>query len=289
MENKTPKIFLMIITLICFILMIVSYIQSSALNPVREYMGYILVPVQRGVSAFGSDVYNAIEENKNLHQVYDENQELKRRLNTLEEENSRLRSETLELVRLRKLYSLDLEYLQYPKVAARVIARDSEKWFQVFRIDKGRADGIAEGMNVLSGAGLCGIVTDVGSNYATVRSIIDSESNVYAMAQHSADTCLVKGDAILFEEGLLQLTNINKNSGIQDGDAIVTSNLSTKYLPGILIGYADNIQVNSQHLTKSGTLIPVADFRNLQEVLVITQVKTEGEGAAAAPEEEHEN
>ena len=74
---------------------------------------------------------------------------------------------------------------------------------------------------------------------------------------------------------MLLITNINKNARLNDGDAIVTSNLSTKYLPGILIGYASEIKINSQHLTKSGRLIPVADFDNLQEVLVITVLKSE--------------
>ena len=79
----------------------------------------------------------------------------------------------------------------------------------------------------------------------------------------------------LFEEGVLSLTNIDRNANIADGDAIVTSNISTKFLPGILIGYASDITIDSQHLTMSGKLIPVADFDGLQEVLVITQTKSE--------------
>ena len=83
------------------------------------------------------------------------------------------------------------------------------------------------------------------------------------------------GDLQLFEDGRLRISNIYKNAGMSDGDAIVTSNISTKFLPGILIGYAADIQVDAQQLTKSGTLIPVADFDNLQEVFVITQKKAD--------------
>lgn len=68
--------------------------------------------------------------------------------------------------------------MQYNKIGARVIARDSEKWFQVFRINKGSSDGVAVDMNVVADGGLVGIVTDVGANYATVRSIIDDSSRV---------------------------------------------------------------------------------------------------------------
>jgi len=256
-------------------LMAVSYVQSSVLDPVRSYAGYFLTPVQSGISRFGLRVSGEISERRHLHEVYDENAVLRARVEELTEENSRLRSETLELERLRGLYVLDQEYMQYPKVAARVIARDSQKWFRVFRIDKGMADGITRDMNVLCGGGLIGIVTEVGANYATVRSIIDDESNVYGMSQYSGDTCLVKGNITSYEDGMLDLTNIDKNAVFNDGDAVITSTLSTKFLPGLLIGYASDIKINSQHLTKSGKLIPVANFDNLQEVLVITQIKTE--------------
>ncbi|MBQ9420621.1 MAG: rod shape-determining protein MreC [Lachnospiraceae bacterium] len=275
MKNRLSKNILIVITILCGFLMVVSYVQSSVLEPVRYYAGYFLTPIQSGINRFGTTVSNRIREQRHLHEVYAENERLQGRLEVLTEENNRLRSDMLELERLRALYELDQDYMQYPKVAARVIARDSQKWFRVFRIDKGLADGITRDMNVLCGGGLVGIVTEVGANYATVRSIIDDESNVYAMSQYSSDTCLVQGNITAYEDGTLNITNIDKNAVFNDGDAVITSPLSTKFLPGILIGYASDISINSQHLTKSGKLIPVADFDNIQEVLVITQVKTE--------------
>lgn len=275
LHNRLSKNILIVITILCGFLMVVSYLQSSLLEPVRYYAGYFLTPVQSGINRFGVTVSNSIREQRHLHEVYDENRRLQERVDALTEENNRLRSDELELERLRELYRLDQNYMQYPKVAARVIARDSQKWFRVFRIDKGLSDGITKDMNVLSGGGLVGIVTEVGANYATVRSIIDDESNVYAMSQYSSDTCLVKGNITAYEDGTLDITNIDKNAVFNDGDAVVTSTLSTKFLPGILIGYAADISINSQHLTKSGKLIPVADFDNIQEVLIITQVKTD--------------
>mgnify|MGYP000367500868 CR=1 FL=1 len=87
--------------------------------------------------------------------------------------------------------------MQYKKIAARVIAKDSGNWFQVFRIDKGADDGIQEDMNVMAGGGLVGIVTDVGANYATVRAIIDDDSNVSGMSLRTGDTCNVSGNLTL--------------------------------------------------------------------------------------------
>ena len=280
MENRGSKYILIILSVLCTVMIVLSSINDRLIDPVRNVVGSILVPVQKGLNYTGTSAYNWVIELRNLDIAYQENRNLRERIAALEEENNRLTSDTLELKRLRELYSLDQKYMEYSKVAARVIAKDSEKWFQIFRVDKGAADGIRKDMNVLNGSGLCGIVTDVGEHYATVRSIIDDESHVSAMSQYSADICIVSGDLTLYEDGLLRLSNIDKYANISNGDAIVTSNISTKFLPGLLIGYASDIEVNSQHLTKSGLLIPAAAFDNLQEVLIITQLKTDAEISA---------
>ena len=137
--------------------------------------------------------------------------------------------------------------------------------------------GVEVDSNVIAGGGLVGIVTDVGANYATVRSIIDDLSRVSAMGLRTGDKCIVAGDLTLYQEGRLAITNITKDGDIQDGDQIVTSNISSKFLPGILVGYASDITIDSEHLTKSGYLVPVADFDDLQEVLVIVGTKETGE------------
>ena len=240
-------------------------------------MGYVLSPIQSGVNRVGTSLYNGISNYSTLRSAMAEKQALQERIDALVEENSRLQSEQFELQRLRELYDLDQDYMQYQKIGARVIAKDSGDWFQVFRINKGSADGVQVDANVMAGGGLVGIVTDVGAHYATVRSIIDDSSRVSAMAQQSGDSCIVAGDLQLFKEGRLKLSYMEKDDDIKDGDMIVTSNISGKFLPGILVGYATDITVDyNDNLTKSGYLIPAARFDRLQEVLVITDLKDAG-------------
>ena len=143
---------------------------------------------------------------------------------------------------------------------------------------------------LLVNGGLIGIVTDVGLNYATVRTIIDDSSNVSGMSQRTGDICNVAGDMELYEQGRLGLDHIRKESDIESGDRIVTSNISEVYLPGILIGYAENVVTDANNITKSGALIPAGTFEGLQEVLVITQLKNElqiGDEAAEEAPEDH--
>lgn len=276
MEKKRSKYLLIGLTVICILLIGITSIKDGVLEPLRTGVGYVLVPLQTGVNAVGRGIYNGIRDYTQLKDALEENESLKEEVAHLTEENNRLQANQFELARLRDLYELDQEYMNYEKIGARIIAKDSGDWFQVFRINKGSADGVEVDDNVIAGGGLVGIVTDVGANYATVRSIIDDSSRVSAMALQSGDNCIVAGDLTLFEEGRLRITNITRDGDVKNGDPIVTSNISSKFLPGILIGYAADITVDSERLTKSGYLIPVADFDNLQEVLIITDTKETG-------------
>ena len=274
---KNSKYILAGLSFFCIVLIAVTSINNSILTPLRTGVGYVLIPFQSGVNAIGTSLYNHIRDFSTMQEAQAENEELKGRVAELTEENNRLQAEQYELERLTELYALDQDYMQYEKVAARVIAKDSGNWFQIFRINKGSNDGIKENMNVIAGGGLVGIVTDVGANYATVRSIIDDASRVSCMSMRSGDNCIVSGDLTLFQEGLLGLDHVKKEADIQEGDKIVTSNISDVFLPGILVGYATELTTDSNNVTKSGQIVPVAEFDNLQEVLVITQLKDGGE------------
>ena len=275
MESKRSKYILIGLSVFCILLIGISSVNDGFLSPLRNGVGYVLTPIQSGINRAGSAAYEKIRNYSNLQDALAENEELKSRVASLTEENNRLQLEQFELDRLRELDVRGQEDMQYQRVGARVIARDSGDWFQIFRIDKGARDGIRKDMNVIAGGGLVGIVTDVGDNYATVRSIIDDSSQVYAMAMQSGTNCVVEGDLTLYREGRLRLTHIPQDGDVKEGDRIVTSNISSVFLPGLLIGYAADISVDSSRVTQSGYLVPVAQFDTLQEVLVITDLKSE--------------
>ena len=89
-----------------------------------------------------------------------------------------------------------------------------------------------------------------------------------------SDRCIVSGDLRLINEGKLQFIHLKDNDDrIQEGEKIVTSDVSEKFLPGILIGYVSEIEEDPNNLTKTGTLTPVVDFEHIREVLVIKELK----------------
>ena len=107
-------------------------------------------------------------------------------------------------------------------------------------------------MNVIADGGLVGLVEEVSSNSATVRSIIDDSSSVSAMTSSTSDTCIVSGDLRLISDGKLAFSQLNTTDTVSE------------------------ITEDSNHLTKKGYIIPVVDFQHIQEVLVIKELKQQG-------------
>lgn len=273
-NKNRGKTTLMVLCAICIALIVLSAVGLQASGPVGEAAGYIITPLQKGLNSIGSFLSGLSSNMSDAATLREENERLQTQVDTLTAENSELVLDKEELERLQTLLDLRDEYSDYDTVGAHVISKGSGNWFSTFTIDKGTDDGITEDCNVLAGAGLCGIVTQAGKNWARVRAIIDDDSNVSAMISTTSDTCIIAGNLQLIDEGTISLVKLtDDNNHVHVGDKVVTSNISEKFLPGILIGYISELNNDANNLTKSGTVNPAVDFKHLQEVLVIRTKK----------------
>lgn len=268
------KYLLLLLTGVCIILMAITFLTDYSSLPLNKVVGYAVVPFQKGVSSVGTWISTRVDELGELQIILQENQELKKQIDELTIQNTQLQQDKYELNNLRELLQLDEQYSSYEKVGARVIARDTGNWFHAFTIDKGLDDGLAVDMNVIASGGLVGRIIDIGDNWAKVNSIINDDSNVSGMTLASSDTMIVTGSLQLMSEGVIGFEQLNDSKGhVELGDKVVTSNISDKYLPGILIGYISDMEQDSNNITKSGKITPAVDFAHLEEVLVILETK----------------
>ncbi|MCQ2501258.1 MAG: rod shape-determining protein MreC [Lachnospiraceae bacterium] len=270
------KHLLAILTFFCIAAIALTLTSKVSFTPVRNIAGTILLPFQKGVNTVGNLLTDTKNIARNKEDIIAENEDLKRQINELKERAVLKEEDEQELARLRELYALDQNYSEYSKIAAQVISKDPSNWFNSFIINRGTEDGVNVEMNVITNGGLVGIITEAGPHWASVRSIIDDNSNVSGMTMTTADNCIVSGDLTLKDEGKLSFYQMHTENQINSGEKIVTSNISDKYLPGILIGYIDEVTDDSNHLTKTGVIVPTVDFRHIQEVLVITTLKQTG-------------
>ena len=265
---------LAIMTFLCVGLIAAVFASGISTAPLRNLAGYVVIPFENSVNEIGKGLTKIKDSFRSKEDLMEENEQLRQQIASLTEQNNALVLDQSDLEDLRAMYELDQEYDEYPKVAAEIISKDPGNWYDIFVINKGSKDGIQKDMNVIADRGLVGIVTEVGNHWATVRSIIDDSSNVSGQAVSTSDTCVVHGDLELIDEGKLRFSQMyDENDEIQEGERIVTSNISDKYVAGLFIGYVSDVEMDSNNLTKTGTIVSPVDFAHLKDVLVITTLK----------------
>lgn len=215
--KNSSQIYLYFFSILCAILVVLSFKFSDRLSGVKATVGDIMSPMQSGINKVGKAISDKMDLLHSKEDLLAENKQLKEKIDAISYDNKILAGENNDLDNYRELYQLDQKYPDYPKVAATVIGRDGNNWFHLFTIDKGKKDGIAVDMNVIAGNGLVGIVSEVGDHYAKVRAIIDDKSNVSAMFENTGETCIVKGNMESIYKGYIDVTMISNNVTAKTG------------------------------------------------------------------------
>ncbi len=260
------------ISVIFFFIIILTWESGGEVSSFEKSVSYVIIPLQKGMSYFSDKLQKDVYAIKNLSKLKEMNEELQKEVDELTYENIVLKQSKDELNRLRELYQLDKKYDDFPKIGARVIAKNPGNWYNEFTIDKGSDDGIQNGMVVLSGAGLCGRIIKAASNYSVVMAIIDDRSGVSAAIARTDDTLIVRGNLALFNDGFLEAVNIKDGANPVVGDQVLTSHLGDYFPSGILIGKIVDLESGVGGLTKKAYIKPYVDFKNIREVLVIDKL-----------------
>ena len=273
-KKKLKSKYILLILVVISVILIAFTILVKKSGRLYKAFGHLITPIEKVITKAETAFSGSIAVFQDKDKLIEENESLKTAYEDLSEQITSLQIENAMLKEYKDLYTLDNTYNQYDKVAANVISNDSGNWFESFLIDKGTADGIEEGMNVIAKGGLVGKIVAVGKNWSKVRSIIDPSSFVSVMGVNSGDYGYVSGDIELTENGqirLEQLYDSDENTGV--GELIVTSNISDIYWSGIVVGYLSDISTDPNNLTKTGTITLTVDFEHLEHVMVITSKK----------------
>ncbi|MBQ7680302.1 MAG: rod shape-determining protein MreC, partial [Butyrivibrio sp.] len=241
---------LFILSALCTGLIIITFRTDVLDLPMNTFVGSLITPLQRGISRVGSGLISISSRLEEIRALEEENALLRQEVEELTAAYASLEQDKYELTRLRELYKLDSQYTDYTKLGARIIAKDTGNWYHAFNIDKGADEGLAVDMNILAGNGLVGRIVDVGPDWAKVQTIIADNSSVSGMVLSTQDNLIVTGDLETYANGVITFSKLVDGADhVRIGDKVVTSNISDKYLPGILIGYIASIEEDSNHLT----------------------------------------
>ena len=226
------KYLLTILSIICIMLLFLSYSTGFSGGPLETVANHIFIPMQKGIDYIGSTIAISSADTKTRKELVAENEALQAQVEELNAKISNMELKLDELDELQKLYELDQSYYDYDTTGARIIGKSTSNWFNTFTIDKGSDDGIKVNMNVIADGGLVGIVSSVGDSYAVVRSIIDDTSNVSATISSTEDNCIVSGSLEnMTASNLINFSNLDDSEDkVAIGDVVVTSNISMSHI-----------------------------------------------------------
>ena len=126
--HTKSRYLLIVLTIVCLSLITLTVNQFVSIDGIRNAAGTLIVPLQTGINRVGDWLNSRTDGYISAVRLARENEELRQKVDYLEEQNTILSENADELARLRDLYKLDQDYSAYDKVAASVIAKDPGNW-----------------------------------------------------------------------------------------------------------------------------------------------------------------
>ena len=200
-----------------------------------------------------------------------ENQLLKEQLSAIEEETRDAFATKQENERLRAALGLVEENEDYKLVDAYIISTSSAEWSNTFTINRGSNAGLKAGMCAVTAYGeLVGLISEVGPNYAVVKTVLDSSLEISATIAGSGHNGMVQGGYATGLAGQMRMNYLPSSATIRNRDQVVTTG-STVYPRNLILGYVVDAGLDDTGVAKYALLEPAADICSLEQVFIITE------------------
>ena len=271
--NAKVRIVLMIALVLMVALALITSLTDFDL-PQQAVQG-VLAPVRSGIQSLtrqAEQYYNYMFRYEALEA---ENAQLRARIAELEEDARSVDSLERENQRLKELNGLTEARDDFNMMDAYVIGYSSVDWTSKLTIDRGRGDGIEEGMGAITANGaVVGLVTEVGSNYSVIKTVLDSSLEISGTIASSGYNGIVTGAYITGEEGLLRMDYLPSSAIIRNRDQVVTSG-STVYPRDLILGYVVDAGYDETGVAKYALLEPAVELGSLEQVFVLMAFENE--------------
>ena len=234
-----------------------------------------LAPFRAGANALTKQAENYYSYMFRYESLAAENEALKAKIASMEDDARKADSYYRENQRLRTMLSLKTARESYELVDAYIIAWSSNDWSSIVTINRGENAGIAVNMCAITANGeVVGLVTSVGPNYAVVKTVLDSSLEISATIASSGYNGMVQGGYTSGRKDLLRMDYLPSSAIIRNNDQVVTSG-STVYPRNLILGNVVDAGFDDTGVAKYAVLEPAADISSLEQLFILTAYTTE--------------
>lgn len=252
---------------------------NKKLNVIESLVKDTTVAAQKVFYTPINGISNFIDNFFSLKDVLKENKILKsniEKIESLEAENIELKQ---EINKLKEELKVDYVLSEYDYLNATVISRNSMYWYNNLTIDKGKNNGIEEGMVVINSTGLIGKIVNVSTFSSDVKLITTNDTNNKISVTVASGNKKLTGliNVYNYEEGFLKVEGISNTETVNIGDFVYTSGLGGVFPSGILIGRVDSIVTDVYDLAKIINVKPSASFDDINYVTILKRPDNKGD------------
>jgi len=252
------------------IVLSVASVLGGRAGVIKNADGALKAPLQRataslldwveGIYGYIYDYDRIVEENNSLRAENAELREAARNYDEIEAEN----------VRLRELFDFSEKHTDFVLESSKIVAWDTSNYTSAFTISKGSEDGIALGDCVITEYGaLVGQVCELGTDWATVRTIIDVDMDVGALVGMDSYAGVVTGEYTLMKQGLTRVTYLSSGAQIFIDDEVLTSGKGGSFPAGLLIGTVNAVKTEAGGQVTYGIISPACEVSQLSQIFII--------------------
>ena len=262
------RITLLAAVLLAVILAVVSSLTGLSLPDM--FVKGVLTPLRTGVSKLTDKAQQMYSYAFEYESIVAENEDLKEKVSELEEDARQADAVLRENERLRALLELKAAHEDYELVDGYIISRSSNDWTNTFTINTGANVGIEPGMCAITANNeVVGLVSEVGPNYAVIKSVLDSSLEISASLASSGENGIVRGSYSPGLNGLMRIDYLPSSAVIRINDQVVTTG-STVYPRNLILGYVTDADFNDTGVAKYALIRPAVDPGSLEQVFIVT-------------------
>lgn len=259
--------------LLALVTAVVSALLGGTADPFSNLANILTTPVRNGINAVVNWTEEKYSDAFEQEQLKQENEELKQRVAELEEKEREYEAAFQENERLRDVLELRPKERSFDELeSAMVTARESSNWASTLTLSKGSAQGVEVDDTVVDQYwNLVGVVAEVGENWCTVRTLIDSDTEMGGQITRTGGAAILEGDLALMGEGKLKLTFLPENSQLMSGDLVTTSGRGGVYPSGLVAGQVEEVRTDASGIGEYAVIVPETDLDNLKQVFIIKE------------------
>ncbi len=272
MKRFLTKHGILVLSIAAAVMVILSLVTffSNNTNALTNVVNVIASPFRSLSTTVSTWIDDQLRFASDYDALQEENQDLKEQIAELERQLRQAQADSEENATLRQLLGLRAQRRDFVWEFARITERDASNWASTMQLNVGTDYDVAIGDCVITAEGyLVGSITDVGTNWSTCTTVIDTDASFGAEVFRTGEVAVAQGEFSLMGEGRLQLNYLSGEDTVMVGDLIVTSGLGGYYPSDLVIGSVQEVMTGDDGLAQYAVLEPSADLENLQQVFVI--------------------